>query len=956
MDDDALEFRLLGPLEVVRGGREVPLPSGRQRTLLACLLLSAGRPVPVSTLVDRLWDAAPPRDARGTLQVHLVRLRRALADVEVVRTRPGGYLVDTVPDDLRRLGTLEARADRARKDGDLDGALRSLRAATSLWRGPILSNVASSSLHAEETPRLTERCLKAVERRYEVELALGHHEAAIAELRTLAAAHPLREALHGLLMRALYRAGRQAEALEAYDRAAAALTEDFGLDPGDGLKGLRQAILTRTEDEHSAVLAPGAAVLARETPVPWRALCQLPSPAGDFTGRAEALAEVELLLWPGGFAVPIVTVSGSAGVGKTALAVRAAHRLRERFPDAQLYARLGVRDPAEIAGDLLRALGVPPEAVPDGAQARGAALRARLTGRRVLLVLDDATAAAQVEALLPGTGTCAVLVTSRRMLAELPGNRVLRLAPLTPDDADAFLRRMVGAGRVAAEPAAAHEITAACGRLPLALRIAGARLATRPSLGLAAFARRLRIRERRLDELSLGGLEVRAGLRAGYDALDDRAAAAFRGLGLVGRADVTAWLLASLAGRDQDRELETLVGSGLLEPAGTGPAGEPRYRLHDLTADFAAEVAGPPGRPGNRAALGRLVDALTALAGHAREATARSSNDLPAEEPAGVAPVTAGDLPPGFGDGGSGASSVARAPITWLAAHRSLIGDVVVQACAAGSYERAARLVDLVVPLLHRQVDAAALRRLRETVRDAARDAGHERIRWREEYGLAVLALYTGPPGETIEAARACAAAFERFAMHREMAYAFGLLTFVGVRANGGDGGPAGPSALTEFSALAERAVPLARRSGDPLAEVVALTAKVDALAAAERFAEALAVARAALRLARTLGEPHFEATALSRVTHCELELGDAVAAARACGEALRLLDGVQDRRSAAWLLRESARITLVQGRREEAAELAERAVAHFRDLGDRYGQAEAAATLAGIRLTAPAP
>ncbi|MFC5751225.1 AfsR/SARP family transcriptional regulator [Actinomadura rugatobispora] len=931
MDAPGLEFRVLGPLEAVRGGREVPLASGRQRALLACLLLAAGRPVPVASLVDRLWDDDPPRDARGTLQVHLFRLRRALGDAEIVRTRPGGYLMEQGPDDLRRLDALADGADRAREAGDLEGALKALRAATALWRGPILANVTSSSLHAEETPKLTERCLKTVERRYELELVLGHHEAAVADLRALAAAHPLRESLHGLLMRALYRSGRQAEALDAYDRTAAALGEEFGLDPGDALKELRQAILTRTEDRgvHPAV--------------PWRALCQLPSPPGDFTGRVRELAEVERLLAPGGFAAPVVTVCGTAGVGKTALAVRAAHRSRERFPDGQLYASLGDRDPAEVAGDFLRALGVPPEAVPDGPQARAAALRARLTDRRVLLVLDDASGAGQVEALLPGTAGCAVLVTSRSPLAELPGNRAVRLAPFTPEEAAGLLRRMVGDGRVAAEPEAARRVAEACGHLPLALRIAGARLAAHPSVALAALDRRLREDGRRLDELSVGGLEVRAGLRVGYRALDAAAAGAFRRLGLVARADVTAWLLSLLSGGDRERPLEDLVNAGLLQPSGVDASGEPRYRFHDLTADFAAELAGPPDRPANRAALVRLTAALTALAALAQHARARSSNDLPAEDVAGAGPSAIdADLLPAAFRGGAGE------PIDWLAAHRSLIEQAVGRACAAGLYEPAARLVDLVVPLLHRQVDAAALRRLRRIVRDAARDAEDEPIMWREEYGLAVLTLYAAPPAEAAEAARACASAFERLGMHREQSYALSMLTFLQVQA------PDEVTAWEESFTLAGRAVGLAREAGDQRAQVVALSAKADALVSSERYDEALAAAQEALGLARTLGEPHFQATALSRITRCTLELGDADGAAEACQEAMRLLDGLQDRRSAAWLLRESALIALARGRHDEAAALAERAASHFLDLGDRHGHDSAAATLSGIRRPAP--
>ncbi|MEU6039978.1 BTAD domain-containing putative transcriptional regulator [Actinomadura sp. NPDC047616] len=917
-----MEFRVLGPLQVVRDGREIPLTSGRQRTVLACLLLRAGRLVPVTTLIDRLWGDDPPSDARGTLQVHVLRLRRALDDPTVIGTRPDGYLITAGPDDLRRFDELTARAERARRDGDPAAALKALRDATSLWRGPILADVASASLHTEDVPQLTERCMKAVERRYELELLLGQHETAVAGLRTLTAANPHREPLHVLLMRALYRSGRQAEALAVYDRAAAVLRDDLGLDPGDELQRARQAILTRTD-------TPARTDTAAPPAVAWRRLCQLPSPAADFVGREGELARLGDLLDGDGPGVPVVTVTGQSGVGKTALAVHAAHRLRDRFPDAQLYASLTGRDAAEAAGDLLRALGVPAAEMPGGLQARAAMLRGRLADRRVLLVLDDVAAAAQVEALLPGTRGSAVLVTSRRLLTGLPGNRIVRLGPFTGDEADALLRRLIGDARVAAEPRAARRVAAACGHLPLALRIAGARLAVLPSTRLDAFARRLEDHRRRLDELALGGLEVRAGLRAGHGALDAPARRAFERLGLLANADVPGWLLRLLVDGDEPRALESLVDANLLHSGGADPAGEPRYRLPALTADFAAELAGPPRAPGNRAALARVVRALAGTAAAARDTRARSSNDLPVDDPVPLprreAPMT--------GD-----------PIVWLAAHRALLGQVVEQACAAGLLEEAARLVDLVVPLLHRQVAAASLRRLREAVRDAARAAGHEPIMWREEYGLGILSLYAAPHATTAGTWAACAEAFERLGMTRELTYALSTFTFVRVTA------PApGDATAPEPSALAARALRLARASEDHHAEIIALAARADALAASGRDRDGLTTARTALRVARTLREPHFEATALSRVSRCSLTLGDVDGAAEACTRAMRLLDDLHDRRSAAWLLRESACIAQARGRRGEAIGLAERAAAQFLALGDRHGHAAASATLADL-------
>ncbi|MEU6035711.1 BTAD domain-containing putative transcriptional regulator [Actinomadura sp. NPDC047616] len=972
--DTAVEFRVLGPLEVVRGGREIPLSSGRQRTVLACLLVSAGRLVTVSTLIDRVWGQDPPSGARGTVQVHLMRLRRTLGDPALIETRPDGYLIARGPDDLGRLDDLTVRAGDAERAGDLDRALRALREATALWRGPILANVASSWLHTEQIPQLTERCLKTAEHRYELELRLGNHEAVIADLKALAAAHPQREPLHGLLMRALYRAGRQAEALDVYDRAAATLRDELGLDPGDRLQELRQAILTRTEDAGVRPQAP-VSLVADDA---WRAACQLPPAPADFTGRADALARIERLLAPErlrplDLAVPIVTVSGPPGAGKTALAVHAAHRLRERFPDGQLYAPLGSRDPADVAEDLLRGLGLAAAAIPERIEARAAVLRARLADRRVLLVLDDADEAAQIQPLLPGTAGSAVLVTSRRLLADLPGNHVVRLGPLSPGEAGDLLQRMVGPGRVAADPDAARDIAAACGHLPLALRIAGARLAARPSIGLAGLAGRLRDHRRRLDELSLGSLEVRAGLRLAYQALDPAARTAFRRLGLLARADFSLWLLTLLTehdgdGRDADRALEALVDANLLQPAGVNAAGEPSYRYHELTADFAAELAGSAEADG-RLALRHLVRALTSLTATAEHTHARAFDDLPARRPADAparpfadaAPVTVDAAPP---DRRVGVSDHLEAhvrrlphdPIGWFAAHRSLLVHIVEEGCARGLYEDVADLVDRVVPLLHRQVGAPALRRLREAVRDAARDAGDEPVMWRAEYGLVVLAMYTERRADIVHALRACVRAFERLGMTRELSYALGELVSAEVRPGAEVPARDGHQPLPGCSAMAERAVRLARQAGDRHAEVIGLVAQADALAASLHFDSALSTADRARRLAHALAAPHFEATALSRVTRCALAVGDTERAAEACRTALRLLDDVQDHRGTAWMLRESARIALDEGRCDDALVLAEKAAERFCELGDERGHALASATLDDIRRARSCP
>jgi DNA-binding SARP family transcriptional activator len=587
-------FRTLGPLEVTAGGRRVPIRSTKQRILLASLLLNANGLVTVDELIDRLW-AHPPSDARGTAQVHLGRLRRTLAASGVaagrlIRTDTNGYVIEVSDDDLD-LARFVTLVERARREDDARREVVLLRDALALWRGRPLSNVPSDHVQRSDVPRLVEQRLRTAERRFELELELDGGGDMIGELRELATAEPFRERLWALLMKALYRQGRQREALECYHACAAALREEIGLDPGQELHDLHQAILRR------AVEVPGPHRDARGPAARWEIRpdgpCQLPPEIGDFVGRAAELRAIA-----GHFAdrgrgtVPIVAVVGSPGVGKTVLAVKAAHALRERFPGGQLYVRLGgstgrPRDPLDALGDLLDGLGEPAARHGD-LDGRAAMLRERLADRRILLVVDDVADAGQATAVLPGTHGCGVLLTSRQRLVDLPGVERVRPGPLAPQEALAFLERLIGAGRVDRERAVAEEISELCGRLPLALRIVGARLALRPSQTLARLAASLRDETRRLDELATQDIQMRTVLDASYAALDPRARALLRRLGALGGCEFVEATALALAGGDGIRALDRLVEANLVEPVETG-GGESRYRLCGLVGIHASQ-------------------------------------------------------------------------------------------------------------------------------------------------------------------------------------------------------------------------------------------------------------------------------------------------------------------------------------------------------------------------------
>ncbi|HEU0127078.1 MAG TPA: BTAD domain-containing putative transcriptional regulator [Pseudonocardiaceae bacterium] len=605
-----MDFEVLGPLRVRHGGQPARLSAPMSRTVLGVLLTRANTPVPVDVLVDALW--AGQRDPRAVkkLQLHVHRLRRILDDPTRIRFEHGGYTLQVHP------GELDAeRFESALVEGTAASeparAVALLRMALGLWRGEPFSDVIDLPLLRAEADRLAERRLAGLAQLYAAELACGHANAVIPELVELAARHPMREQLQGLLMTALYQAGRQAEALEVYHRTRGALVEQLGLEPGNELQRLEHAILTGDP----MLEAPTAPAI---TPA------QLPADISDFTGRKAQLATVaHLAAAADRRGAVLVAITGKAGVGKTTLAVHAAHRLRAHYPDGQLFVNLrGVQArplaPADVLARFLRSLGVDRAAIPDDVEERAALYRSRLADRRLLIVLDNAACEAQLRPLLPGTPGCAVLITSRARLAGLNGSRLVDLDILEPDQAVELLARVAGPLRVAAEPGAAREIVRLCGFLPLAVRIAGARLDARPHWRLDRLKADLADEHHRLDQLRLGDLEVRASLALSYESLDATARRAFRRLGLLEIRDFAPWVTAALLDIPQaqaEELVDTLVDMQLLDVAGRDATGALRYRFHDLLRAYAREVVAAEETEADRlAALDRAFGGWLALA------------------------------------------------------------------------------------------------------------------------------------------------------------------------------------------------------------------------------------------------------------------------------------------------------------------------------------------------------
>ncbi|MBT2539880.1 tetratricopeptide repeat protein [Streptomyces sp. ISL-44] len=612
--------------------------------------------MPAAGLAAAVWDD-PPATAREQVQNAAGALRRL--GVPVARTEtgfvlePGQSLLD-----VREFARLRAAAEASDDPGE---ARQLLGLALELWRGPVALGGLRGRIFEAAALRLAEERLDCVERALAADLALGRHAESVAELAALTAEHPLRERLVELHMLALHRSGRRAEALAVFARARRRLAEETGLDPRRELVALHAAILADTV----APRGPGGA--GGSTPA------QLPAVPAAFIGREAEADRLREGLRDGGGAVCVVT--GAAGIGKTALALRVAHGLRERFPDGQLYVdlrgadRTAAADPAEVLAGFLRGLGVDGPVVPADAGERAALYRSLLAGRRVLILLDNAADEDQVRALLPGSAPgCAVLVTARYRLAGAGPHTFVELPLLDEASALGLLGRIAGAERVAAEAEAARELVRLCGRLPLALRIVGAALSGLPHRDLARLAARLGDERSRLDVLD----GVRAGLRLGYRSLPGDARALLRGLAALDAPDFAAWTAAAVLDGTLDtaeEALDALAAAHLLEVAGRDEAGQLRYRMHDLVRAFGRDLAGS-----EEAAMRRVLSCWVALVREGRRA--HQGVDYP-----GLGGRTAARVPDPAVLAGPRAE-----PVRWLGAEREALVATVRQAARVDPY------------------------------------------------------------------------------------------------------------------------------------------------------------------------------------------------------------------------------------------------------------------------------
>lgn len=844
-----MEYAVLGPLQVSADTRQLPLGAGKPRALLAELICRAGRAVSPAELIEALWGRRPPRTATDNLRLYVHQLRRTLGRDRIIRTS-AGYVLVVEPGELdaARFESLAEQGGTALAAGDHERAAGLLRQALALWRGPAYAGLDLTQGLRDHAHRLEEERLTTLENRIEADLARGRHAALIAELSHLVAEHPLRERPRTQLMLALARSGRQAEALATYQDARRVFAAELGLDPGAELRHLHQAILTGTLPADTAT-----------APAEESAPAQLPADISDFTGRTEELAELVDQLAvdppPGPGPVRVCVITGMGGVGKTTLAVHAAHRIASHYPDGQLHANLhGAEatpaDPAQVLAAFLTALGVPRSTLPETAEERAAFFRSRLAERRMLVVLDNAASEQQVRPLLPGTGGCAVLVTSRARLAGLSGAALIELSVLPSGQAVQLLSRIAGSERVRAEPEAAAEIVRLSDHIPLAVRVAGARLAARPHWSLSRLAGQLTDERRRLDQFSAGDLAVRASLALSYVGLDHRTRRAFRLLGTLDVPDFAGWVAAALldlpvaAGEEL---VEALVDAQLVLIAGVDPAGQLRYRFHDLVRLYARELGGTEDDPdATTQALSRVFGAWLALA---ELATAK----LPGTTSAIIhGPAPRWDSP----DGAAWKYPAERDPIAWFDTERAALIATIRQACALGL----STLAWDAACCVERYFDVCGLfddwRSLHERVLDACLAAGDRlgeamvrrglmhATTWMESGGEAMAAQYDGA-GRLIEM-------FAELGEQRGLCDAYVLRAW-GQAARGemAQGLESGRTALS----LAEETGHLGGQARAHVCMAVAYGTR--------RISMAIEHLLLGLELAEKLGNPRFEATTL---------------------------------------------------------------------------------------------
>ncbi|TCO55978.1 AfsR/SARP family transcriptional regulator [Actinocrispum wychmicini] len=925
-----MRFGVLGPLHAEIAGREVRLDGPRQAKMLAALLVDANNVVAMQRLVAVMWDEKAPATAVRQIQDAVSGLRRNLAACgapgSLISTRRGGYQIHLAPDQLDLLEFDHQRHLAERHTDPFDTAV-ALRRALAGWRGNALVDISSRVLEIDAA-RLDEKRTATRKLCLSIELDLGRHREVIEELTAILREHPYDEHVAEHLMVALYRCRRQGEALQVYERLRRTLAGELGVDPTPPIQALHRRILAADPALAAPVSANGpsdSSGAAADGPTMAMPVRQLPLDVSDFVGRADALAEVARLL--DGSApnrAPVVVIVGGPGVGKSSLVTHAARLASAAFPDGQLYLNLAAtsdepRDPALMLAEALRALSIAGSAIPHGLSERAALYRSLLADRRMLVVLDDAGHADHVLPLLPGADGCAVLITSRTLLTHLPGARHIDLDVLSPAEARELFTGIVGRRRVEREPAEADAILDCCGNLPLAIRIAGAKLTGRPAWSLRVLRERIEDESRRLAELRIGDLSVRASVELSVRLLPADAVRALSLLGLLGAYTLPGWVVGPLLDRsDAEEVLDTLVDASLVRLTATDAIGQPRYRLHDLIRTCAVEIAAQLPAADKRDAIIRVLSTWLDLAG-------RGTDRLPAGllvAAPGSAPRRS--LPDAVVD------RLLADPVGWFDAERDTLLGAVKLAVDRGLDEMAWELAASTVTYYDHRCLYQDWQHGHRLALDAAEAAGNVRGASVLLRGLGQLHIYRD---EFDGATRT-------------------LESSVRLSQDGGDkrGEALSVAMLGTVSRVQGRYDEAVDRVEQALAITVAegdrhLEAQLSCAMAVMRLVqgdldEAESWFDAALRQAMALDDGHRVAVVLRRFSRLHDRLGDPDEALYCLRQALATFEELADERCAAYTLLEVGRVYAGQHDRDRASPALRRAADLFHRHGDRQDEA----------------
>lgn len=908
-----LRFKILGPLGVLAHDVQVKVGGPRHRTILALLLLNPERTVSVDKLVDAVWGDQPPATARTQVSICIAALRKSIRKAgitgEVIVTAHPGYLLRVGGHQLDNLefSALVSRAEHAVQEKRLADAARHYSDALRLWHGPALAGVTGAAVE-DEARRLEELRLNTYDDAIAVELELGHHQRVIPELAATVRAHPMRERTRHHLITAQYRSGRRAEALETFRLGRRLFVSELGLEPGPALRELHDAILH--DDLVPAARDREQAAPEHERPRDAQAKpFELPPDVAGFTGRTEEMTLLDALLdrteEVRGPTAGLIT--GVGGLGKTCLAVHWAHSVAEHFPDGHLFADLRGYDEnheptpvGEVLGRFLRALGAPADRIPVGLEERAALYRSILAERRVLVVLDNVHSYPHIVPLLPSSPGCCVLITSREQLAELvawPPRCRVQLGRLTEPEAVELLGRIVGERRVADDPASVARVAELCDRLPLALRIAGARLAAKPHWTVARLVALLSDERRRLDELSEGESQVRAGFALSYRCLSDEAARLYRLLGLLEIPDFAPWLGAAALDTDSataERLLEQLVDAQFLDVAGTDATGRPRYRFQNLLRLYAHERAhDKESEPQRQAARERVFSGALSLADQAHRRF--YGGDFSIIHGTAVRRPLPADV----------TADLANRPLEWLEAERLTLSAVVEQAAELGLDELAWDLAMSTVVLFETRDHTDDWRACAENALVATRAAGNVRGQGAMLHILGALEMR-----------------LRRF-----------------------------PEAEENFAA----ALALHTRAGERHGRALVLRsmAMIDEMRGELR--RAMSRSTEALEVFRAVGDLSSEAHVLNNMAQIELDRGSVGRAAELARESVRVAEVIGEgcSRSLALATHRLGRVLLAQGRFVRAEEALLRMVRIVQDNSDTLGLAHGLLALGEVRLGA---